>query len=88
MKPIIKVDDVAFPTLQVPDLAEQEKFLIDFGMQRAALTDDTLYMHGAGPQAFVHASKLGPKKFLSRFMPKQRTPCTELHQNYSPIRHI
>ena len=64
MEPIIKVDDVAFPTLQVPDLALQEQFLIHFGMKRAALTEDTLYMHGEGPQAFIHVSTLGEKKFI------------------------
>ena len=42
MSPVIKVDDMAFPTLQVPDLDLQEKFLIDFGLTRVARTDDTL----------------------------------------------
>ena len=64
MKPIIKVDDMAFPILQVPDLDQQEKFLIDFGMTRVLRTQDTLYMRGDGPQSYVHVSKLGPKKFL------------------------
>ena len=64
MAPIIKVDDVAYPTLQVPDLDLQEKFLIDFGMRRAERTDDTLYMRGDGPQTFLHVSTLGEKKFL------------------------
>ena len=65
MDPIIKVDDMAFPTLQVPDLDQQEKFLLDFGMTRVTRTDDTLYMRGDGPQAFIHVTKLGEKKFLS-----------------------
>ena len=65
MKPTIKVDDVAFPTLQVPDLALQEQFLIHFGMTRVALKEDCLYMRGAGPQQYVHVSKLGEKKFLA-----------------------
>lgn len=65
MEPVIKVDDMAFASLQVPDLDQQEKFLIDFGMTRVARTDDTLYMRGDGPQAFVHVSHLGEKKFLS-----------------------
>ena len=64
MSSVIKVDDMAFPTLQVPDLDLQEKFLIDFGLTRVAHTDDTLYMRGDGPQAFVHVSKLGDQKFL------------------------
>ena len=64
MSSIIKVDDVAFPTLQVPDLDKQEEFLSDFGMTRVERTDDTLYMAGHGPQPFIHVSKLGEKKFL------------------------
>ncbi len=64
MNSIIKVDDMAFPILQVPDLDQQEKFLIDFGMTRVLRTEDTLYMRGDGPQSYVHVSKLGPKKFL------------------------
>ena len=64
MSSVIKVDDMAFPTLQVPDLDLQEKFLIDFGLTRVARTDDTLYMRGDGPQSFVHVSKLGDQKFL------------------------
>jgi hypothetical protein len=64
MEPVIKADNVAFPTLQVPDLALQEKFLLDFGMKRVLLTKDTLYMRGEGPQQYIHVSKLGEKKFL------------------------
>ncbi len=55
--PIIKADDMAYAILQVPDLDQQEKFLIDFGMTRVARTEDTLYMRGDGPQAFIHVSK-------------------------------
>ena len=64
MDPIIKVDDMAYATLQVPDLDKQEKFLIDFGMKRVMRTETTLYMRGDGPQPFVHVSKLGQQKFL------------------------
>lgn len=65
MRSVIKVDDTAFPTLQVPDLALQEQFLIHFGMTRVALEDDCLYMRGAGPQQYIHVSKLGESKFLA-----------------------
>ena len=54
---------MAYAILQVPDLDQQEKFLIDFGMTRVARTEDTLYMRGDGPQAVIHVSKLGEKKF-------------------------
>ena len=33
--PIVKVHDVAFPRLQVPDLDQMEAYLMDFGMVRA-----------------------------------------------------
>lgn len=64
MAPIIKVDDVAFPTLQVPNLDLQEKFLVEFGMTRVQRTDDTLYMRGSGAQTYCHVSRLGEKAFL------------------------
>ena len=63
--PIIKVDDVAYPTLQVPDLGVQEKFLIDFGMKRVALENETLYMHGESSHRYIHVSKKGDAKFYA-----------------------
>lgn len=61
---IIKIRDVAYPILQVPDLDAQERFLIDFGMERVLLEDDTLYMRGAGDQQFLHVTQKGEKKFI------------------------
>ena len=40
--PLIKVTDVAYPTLQCPDLDIQEQFLVDFGMHTVSKSDDTL----------------------------------------------
>jgi hypothetical protein len=40
--PLIKVTDVAYPTLQCPDLDIQEQFLIHFGMHTVSKSDDTL----------------------------------------------
>ncbi len=65
MNPIIKADNVAYPTLQVPDLDLQEKFLIHFGMHRVERTEDTLYMRGDGPQPFIHKTVLGEQKFVA-----------------------
>lgn len=59
--PLIKVWDMAYPRLQVPDLDKMETFLTNFGMSRALRTDDKLYMRGAGPAPFVHVSHLGDK---------------------------
>ncbi len=61
---IVKADDVAYPILQAPDLEVQEKFLLDFGMDRVARTEDHLYMRGEGPQSFIHVTHLGEKKFV------------------------
>ena len=63
--PIIKVTDVAYPTLQCPDLDIQEQFLIHFGMHTVSKSDDTLIMRGDGPQQFIEICKKGEKKFIS-----------------------
>ncbi len=44
----IHIDDVAYTAYQVPDLDLMERFLIDFGMMRAARTGDALFMRGTG----------------------------------------
>ena len=62
---IIKVDDVAYPTLQIPDLDLQEKFLIDFGLHKLERTDDKLYMCGEGTQQYIHVSQKGNAKFFA-----------------------
>ena len=62
---IIKATDVAYPTLQCPDLDIQEQFLIHFGMHTVSKTDDTLIMRGDGPQQFIEICKKGEKKFIS-----------------------
>lgn len=56
--PLINVFDVAYPRLYVPDLGKMETFLKNFGMVRARLTGDTLYMRGTGTAPFVHVSHL------------------------------
>ena len=61
---IIKIRDVAYPILQVPDLDLQEKFLVDFGMKKVLLEDNFLYMRGAGDQQFLHLTRKGDKKFI------------------------
>lgn len=62
---IIKATDVAYPTLQCPDLDIQEQFLVHFGMHTVLKTDDTLIMRGDGPQQFIEICKKGEKKFIS-----------------------
>jgi catechol 2,3-dioxygenase-like lactoylglutathione lyase family enzyme len=55
---MITIEDVAYLRVAVDDLAEQERFLLDFGMQRADRTDRALYMRGAGTQPVIHISEL------------------------------
>jgi catechol 2,3-dioxygenase-like lactoylglutathione lyase family enzyme len=62
--PIIKVRDIAFPRFQAPDLDRMEAFLTDFGMQRAARSDDALYMRGTDAQHHVHVTHRGEPAFL------------------------
>lgn len=61
----IKVTDIAFSIVKVPDLELLENFLLDFGMHRTALENDTLYMHGAGSQQYIHVAQKGEKAFVA-----------------------
>jgi catechol 2,3-dioxygenase-like lactoylglutathione lyase family enzyme len=63
-QPIIRVRDVAFPRLQVPDLDQMESFLMDFGMVRAERRSDVLYMRSAGTAPYVHVTHQGEPAFL------------------------
>ncbi len=63
--PRIHLNDVAYVAYEVPDLELLEQFLTDFGMTRAALEHDALYMRGAGPRPYIHVSKRGE---TSRFL--------------------
>ncbi len=56
--------DIAHVTYQVPDLDRMEAFLADFGLVRAARTQDALYMRGAGSAPYLHVSRRGPQAFL------------------------
>lgn len=62
--PIIRVTDLAFPRFSAPDLDVMEKFLLDFGMQRAARTGDALYMRGTDGQHHVHVTQRGEPGFV------------------------
>jgi catechol 2,3-dioxygenase-like lactoylglutathione lyase family enzyme len=55
----IKVNDIAFVRFRAPDLDSMQAFLVDFGMQCADRTGDTLYMRGTDDEAFVHVTHLG-----------------------------
>ncbi len=54
VSPLLKVRDVAYPRLQVPDLDRMESYLMDFGLVRAERRDKVLYMRGAGSAPYMH----------------------------------
>lgn len=62
--PLIKVRDMAFPRVRVPDLDAMEGYLRDFGFHRAERTDDRLYMRGDGPAPYAYAVERGEPAFL------------------------
>jgi catechol 2,3-dioxygenase-like lactoylglutathione lyase family enzyme len=61
---MIKVTDVAWGRLSVPDLDRMETFLLDFGMSRAARTDGALFMRGNGPEHHIHVTERGDPRFI------------------------
>jgi catechol-2,3-dioxygenase len=63
--PIIKVTDIAYVRVRVPDLDKAEKFFIDFGLSRSERTPSVLYMRGTGVAHHVHVAELGEPKFVA-----------------------
>ena len=63
--PGIRIQDIAHVRLRAPDLDAAEKFLLDFGMARAARTQRALYMRGTGPAHHIHVTELGEPGFVS-----------------------
>lgn len=58
-EPCIRVHDVLYPRLRVPDLDRMEEFATDFGMKRSARTVDALYLRGDGTQHHLHVVERG-----------------------------
>jgi catechol 2,3-dioxygenase-like lactoylglutathione lyase family enzyme len=56
---VIQVQDIIYVRYQAPDLDVMERFLIDFGMQRAERTATTLYMRGCSTMPYIHVTDLG-----------------------------
>lgn len=57
-EPVIRIRDLAYVRLGVPDLDRMEIYLEDFGMQRSARSDSALYMRGCGSAHHLHISEL------------------------------
>lgn len=60
----IKVEDVAYVRFTAPDPDAMEAFLTDFGLVRAARTDDALYMRGTGSEPYAHVTQKGAPGFV------------------------
>jgi catechol 2,3-dioxygenase-like lactoylglutathione lyase family enzyme len=54
-----KALDVAYVEYQVNDMDRMERFMGDFGLQRAARDRRTLYMRATAPYPYVHVTRLG-----------------------------
>lgn len=62
--PVLKVTDLAFGRIRVPDLDVMEEFLTAFGMLRAARTPTALYMRGSDSPHHLHVVEKGETGFL------------------------
>jgi catechol 2,3-dioxygenase-like lactoylglutathione lyase family enzyme len=57
---MIAIEDIAFVRYAAPDLELMERFLLDFGMHRAARTESALYMRGCNGAHHVHITEVSP----------------------------
>ncbi|MBI3435995.1 MAG: catechol 1,2-dioxygenase [Proteobacteria bacterium] len=62
--PLIRVTDIAYGRMRVPDLDRMEEFLTRFGMVRSDRTATALYMRGTDPAHHIHVSELGDPRFI------------------------
>src|SRR5262245_22935175 len=62
--PALKVSEIAWARMYAPDLDAMEAFLLDFGMTRAARTEDALYMRGTDPMHHIHVTHRGEPRFI------------------------
>lgn len=61
---MIKVSDLAYCRLRVPDLARSERFLLDFGLIPVARTGTALYFRGTDPVHHCYILEQGETHFL------------------------
>jgi catechol 2,3-dioxygenase-like lactoylglutathione lyase family enzyme len=61
----VKVSELAYARVQVPDLESAGRFFADFGLIEAAATEDRIYLRGVGPMRQVLILQRGPRKLLS-----------------------
>ena len=61
---LVKVTDIAYGRLRVPDLDVMEEFLTRFGLRRSERTANALYMRGTDPNHHIHVTEKGDPKFV------------------------
>jgi hypothetical protein len=62
--PVIKVTRMAYGRLRAPDRDRMEKFLVDFGLVRAARTEKASYFRGTDPAHHVHVIEQGEPRLV------------------------
>jgi catechol 2,3-dioxygenase-like lactoylglutathione lyase family enzyme len=60
----IKITDIAYVRVRVPNLDMAEQFFADFGLLISERTPTALYLRGTGIAHHVHVAELGEPKFL------------------------
>ena len=57
--PVVKANQLLYAHFERPDLETVERYLIDFGLVRAARTEKELFMRGTGPAPYIYRATLG-----------------------------
>jgi len=61
----IKVTDMAYARVAVPDLELAEQFLTDFGLIKVERTDTKLFMRGTGSDHHIYIAETGDPKLIA-----------------------
>ena len=61
----VRVSELAYVRVPVPDLENARRFFADFGLIEAAVVEDRVYLRGVGPARQVLILQRGPRKLLS-----------------------
>src|SRR5580700_3790520 len=79
--PIVKVSELAYCRLQVPDLDVAERFLVDFGLIVADRREGRRFLRGTDPTPYCYVLEEGPAHFLGfAFHAKERADLDRLAQ--------
>ncbi len=60
----IRVSDLAYCRIQLPDLDLAEQFLNDFGLVTVLRDDERIYLRGSDPTPYCYVVERGPQHFL------------------------